>query len=82
MTTASIHYTKTHLSRLLELVISGEEIIIERFKKPIAKISAISPPKLKKRVAGRGKKYFKNISSDILDNSNEEISDIFYNSSL
>jgi prevent-host-death family protein len=32
----SVHYAKTHLSRLLNLAAEGEEIVIERHGKPAA----------------------------------------------
>jgi prevent-host-death family protein len=35
---ANIHEAKTHLSRLLQKVLLGEEIIISKAGKPIAKI--------------------------------------------
>lgn len=42
-TTVGVHEAKTHLSRLLERVESGEEIIIERRGKPVARLSAVPP---------------------------------------
>jgi antitoxin (DNA-binding transcriptional repressor) of toxin-antitoxin stability system len=51
MTTVNTHHAKTHLSRLLELVEAGEEVIIARAGKPVAVLSrfvakrpAIAPP--------------------------------------
>jgi prevent-host-death family protein len=38
MKTVNIHEAKTHLSRLLESVEEGEEVIIARAGKPIAKL--------------------------------------------
>lgn len=38
MTTFNIHEAKTHFSRLLERVLNGEEIIIAKAGKPIARI--------------------------------------------
>ena len=38
MLTVNIHEAKTHLSKLLEKVESGEEIIIARSGKPIARL--------------------------------------------
>lgn len=40
METINIHEAKTHLSRLLERVASGEEIIIAKAGKPIARLIA------------------------------------------
>lgn len=36
----SVHYAKTHLSRLLDLAADGEKIVIERHGKPTAILSA------------------------------------------
>lgn len=44
MTTVNIHEAKTHLSRLLEQVLAGQEVIIANAGKPIAKLSPIAPP--------------------------------------
>lgn len=41
MHTVNIHEAKTHLSRLLEAVLRGEEIIIAKSGKPIAKLGPI-----------------------------------------
>jgi len=41
MTTVNIHEAKTHLSKLLLRVMSGEEIIIAKAGKPIAILSPI-----------------------------------------
>jgi prevent-host-death family protein len=39
--TFNIHYAKTHLSKLLEQVQSGEEIIIAKAGKPVAKLCPV-----------------------------------------
>lgn len=38
MTQVSVHEAKTHLSRLLRRVLCGEEIVIARGGKPVAKL--------------------------------------------
>lgn len=38
MTTVNIHEAKTHLSRLLRRVATGEEIVIARAGKPVARL--------------------------------------------
>ncbi len=38
MEMTNIHQAKTHLSRLIERVLAGEEIIIARAGKPVARI--------------------------------------------
>lgn len=41
----NIHEAKTHLSRLLEAVERGEEVVIARAGKPIAVVTAYKEPK-------------------------------------
>jgi prevent-host-death family protein len=45
MQTVNIHEAKTHLSRLLEAVEKGEEIIIARAGQPVALLTAYRPPR-------------------------------------
>lgn len=47
MTTVSVHEAKTHLSRLIEKVLAGEEVIVERNHKPVIKLVPAQPPKKK-----------------------------------
>jgi prevent-host-death family protein len=49
----NVHDAKTHLSRLLERVEHGEEILIARAGKPVAKLVPIEAPG--KRPIGRDK---------------------------
>jgi antitoxin (DNA-binding transcriptional repressor) of toxin-antitoxin stability system len=51
-TTVNIHEAKTHLSRLLESVERGEEVVIARAGHPVAKLSQFSPAR--PRVADPG----------------------------
>ena len=41
MTTVNIHEAKTHLSKLLQRVVNGEEIIIAKAGEPIAILSPV-----------------------------------------
>ena len=41
--TVNVHAAKTHLSSLLDRVLRGEEIIIARAGKPVARLSPITP---------------------------------------
>ena len=52
--TVNIHHAKTHLSRLLERVQAGEEIIIANAGRPVAILSPVDsrPPD---RISGLGK---------------------------
>jgi prevent-host-death family protein len=54
--TVNIHEAKNHLSRLLERVRSGEEIIIAKAGKPIAKLSPLVTTTVRRSPGGdRGK---------------------------
>jgi prevent-host-death family protein len=45
MKTVTIHAAKTHLSRLIEEVAAGEQVIIARGKEPVARLVPIEPQK-------------------------------------
>jgi antitoxin (DNA-binding transcriptional repressor) of toxin-antitoxin stability system len=47
MTTVSVHEAKTHLSRLIEQVLAGEEVVIARNKEPVVRLVRENPPKKK-----------------------------------
>jgi prevent-host-death family protein len=44
MATVTIHAAKTNLSKLLERVEAGEEIVIARGRKPVARLVPIGAP--------------------------------------
>jgi prevent-host-death family protein len=48
--TVNIHEAKTHLSRLIDEVAAGAEIIIAKAGKPMARLSPISAPAGKKHL--------------------------------
>jgi len=53
MQTVNIHAAKTHLSRLIDEAAGGEEIVIARAGKPVAKLVPLSEvPQKPKRVLG------------------------------
>jgi len=54
MINVNVHEAKTHLSRLLERVAAGEEIIISKADKPMAKLTPLSKPQMD-RVPGLDK---------------------------
>lgn len=43
MRTINIHEAKTHLSRLVDEVVAGEEVMIAKAGKPMAKLSPFIP---------------------------------------
>ncbi|HEX3244007.1 MAG TPA: type II toxin-antitoxin system Phd/YefM family antitoxin [Chloroflexota bacterium] len=78
MESVNVHEAKTHLSKLLERVEAGEEIIIARNGRPIARLTGLAKPKrapgsLKGRITMR---------SDFNDPLPKEIEDSFYESKL
>jgi prevent-host-death family protein len=48
MTTLNIHAAKTHFSRLIEEVAEGEEIVIAKAGKPVARLVPIQKPAKRK----------------------------------
>jgi prevent-host-death family protein len=54
----TIHKAKTELSKLLVRVEAGEEIVIARGNKPVAKLVAADPAPKPKRKPGRMKGMF------------------------
>ena len=70
MKIVTIHAAKTHLSELLAEVEAGEEIVLARGKKPIAKLSPYSPSS-EARVFGAMKGEL-NVGEEILEPLPEE----------
>jgi prevent-host-death family protein len=50
MRTVNIHAAKTHLSRLVEDAAAGEEIIIAKSGKPVARLCPLAMPKERRRL--------------------------------
>ena len=69
MVEVNVHEAKTQLSRLLRRVEAGEEILIARRGRPIARLSPIRPPR-RERVLGRNRGAF-----DIPDDFNAPLPD-------
>ena len=75
----NVHAAKTQLSKLLERAEAGEEIVIGRAGKPIAKLVPY--------VVARPKRVFGRLKGQIIvhgdfDADNDEIADLFENSEL
>ena len=52
MRTVTIHEAKTHLSRLIEEVLHGEQIVIARGRTPVAKLVALPGARRARRGGG------------------------------
>ncbi len=57
MRSVNIHEAKTHLSRFLDCVAAGEEVVIARAGKPVARLVPLAPERTK-RTLGLGKGRF------------------------
>ncbi|MEK6581540.1 MAG: type II toxin-antitoxin system Phd/YefM family antitoxin [Nitrospirota bacterium] len=75
MTTVNVHEAKTHFSKLLNRVGSGEEIIIAKAGKPVARMLPIVK-KIKKRISGSAKGHI-GLKADFLKPLPEKILDEF-----
>ncbi|MEM8826581.1 MAG: type II toxin-antitoxin system prevent-host-death family antitoxin [Pseudomonadota bacterium] len=51
--TVSVHEAKTHLSRLINDVLAGKEVIVSRRNEPVIRLMPYAKAKPKKRVLGR-----------------------------
>lgn len=72
----NIHEAKTHFSKLLERVALGEEVVIAKAGKPIAKLVKLAETP-KQRVPGSGKGDFV-VPDDFNEPLPDEILDEFY----
>lgn len=72
MKIVNIHQAKTHLSKLIERVSEGEEIVIARGGKPVARLVPLErrPPRAPGSMKGRiriGKDFNAPLPDDLLD---------------
>lgn len=58
MQTVNIHEAKTQFSRFVDQAEAGEEIVIARAGKPVARLVALASQDSKPRKLGLGKKIF------------------------
>jgi antitoxin (DNA-binding transcriptional repressor) of toxin-antitoxin stability system len=52
MTIVTIHQAKTHLSRLIDRALSGEEVVVMRGREPVIALKPLHAPKTKRRLGG------------------------------
>jgi len=62
--TVTIHQAKTHLSRLLQQVEAGEEVVVCRGKLPVARIVPSGPSRLSRPKVGNATSLRFDISAD------------------
>jgi prevent-host-death family protein len=73
--TVNIHAAKTHLSRLVEEAAAGEEIVIAKSGKPVARLCPLSEPR-KRREFGRLRGQFE-VPDDFDTMFEDEIRELF-----
>lgn len=71
MATVSVHEAKTHLSRLIEQVLAGEEVVISRNKEPVVRLVREAPVK-KKPLLGAMKGQLGDIDRSVFAPMTEE----------
>ena len=70
MKTVNVHEAKTHLSRLLEIVEAGEEVVIARSGKPVARLVALQERRPREPGLAEGRlteAFFEPLPSEELD---------------
>jgi prevent-host-death family protein len=77
MAMVNTHEAKTHLSRLLERVAAGEEIVIGKSGKPVAKLVPYTEVKEPRKFGTLKGKIWMAPDWDS-DETNEEIAELFY----
>ena len=53
MKQVTIHEAKTHLSRLIQAALKGEEIIIARGNKPVVRLDVLPEARLERHIGGQ-----------------------------
>ena len=75
MTTVNVHAAKSQLSRLLDAAAAGEEVIIAKAGKPIAKLAAIEQKKERRKLGTLAGQF--RVPDDFDDPLPDEIVDAF-----
>ena len=52
MAQVTVHEAKTHLSRLIQLALAGEEVIIARGSQPLVKLTVLPEAQQARRIGG------------------------------
>ena len=72
--TVGIHEAKTHFSKLVKQAQAGDEIVVESYGKPVAKIVAYEPPAAQRKLGFLAGKMW--VAPDF-DGLPEEIAEFF-----
>jgi prevent-host-death family protein len=75
MKQVNMHEAKTHLSRLVDEVAAGEEVVIAKAGRPVAKLVAVTAPRKPRQPGGwEGKVWM----APDFDDWTEELEQMFY----
>ena len=77
MATVNVHEAKTHLSKLLEKVAAGEEVIIAKAGKPVARLTAYFGESAKPILGSERGRF---VIPDDFDAPDPELEELFYGS--
>lgn len=75
MQTSNLHYAKTHLSRLVDAALTGEEVIIARAGTPLVRLVPIAPPQGSRQL---GLDVGRIVIRDDFEDPMPELEDSFY----
>ncbi|MEM7353734.1 MAG: type II toxin-antitoxin system Phd/YefM family antitoxin [Acidobacteriota bacterium] len=75
MKTANLHHAKTHLSRLVDAALTGEEVVIARAGTPVVRLVPIAPANRQREL---GLDAGKIIIHEGFDDPMPELEDLFY----
>jgi len=70
MTQVTIHEAKTHLSKLIQLALAGEEVVITKGKQPMVKLVVMPEMRKERRIGGA-----KDVILKIADDFDEPLDD-------
>ena len=75
MTQVNVYEAKTRLSQLLDQAAAGEDVVIARNGRPVARLVPVTPaPKRRQRGVWKGKGWI----ADDFDETPQDLIDLFY----
>jgi len=75
MTQVNVYEAKTRLSQLLDQAVAGEDVVIARNGRPVARLVPVTPaPKRRERGAWKGRVWI----ADDFDETPQELIDLVY----
>lgn len=77
MKSVNLHYAKTHLSRLVDQALAGEEVVIARAGTALVRLTPVEPTRAPRRL---GRDRGRIVIHDDFDEPMPEIEELFYGS--